>query len=262
VLSIVVIDVDGLKMVNDDQGHEAGDALLRQLATSCIAELRGGDGFYRIGGDEFVAVLLHADALAAEAFVSRVRPSAPAFSAGIATAPLDATDVPNLLDVADQRLIQHRGPGRGRRKRTPASPSAKQAAAIADDNIVVAVVTTTIDSESTSIEVVLRQAGTERRGKASGSAIASAEPRVAALATLEALQRLGYDVATTHLETAELQQLGSRDVVTVVVSSSAGEVEVIGSGSAIVRRGVGEAAARAVVQAIVPSLPARQVIQV
>ena len=260
-LSLVVIDVDGLKAVNDVQGHEAGDALLRQLATACIGELRAGDGFYRIGGDEFVAVLLHADSVAADAFVERVRPVAPAFSCGSATAPHDGLDVAGLLDVADQRLIQHRGPSRRRAAKARTAPAPVDTGA-SEQDVVLASVTVSMDSETTSIEVVLRQGGSERSGKRSGPGISSAEPRIAATATLEALERLGYDGVIAHIESAELLRVGAHDVVTVVVASRAGDVDVVGSGSAVVRRGVAEASARAVIQAIAPTLPARQVIQV
>ena len=53
----MVIDLDGLKKVNDTDGHLAGDLYLRALATALAGVLRSGDEAYRIGGDEFVVLL-------------------------------------------------------------------------------------------------------------------------------------------------------------------------------------------------------------
>jgi len=52
-----MIDLDGLKAVNDVHGHAAGDALLRHFAETVRGLLRTSDSLYRVGGDEFVAVL-------------------------------------------------------------------------------------------------------------------------------------------------------------------------------------------------------------
>jgi anti-anti-sigma factor len=56
-LSVVMIDVEGLKATNDRFGHAAGDQTLRDVATNLSSALRAGDNAYRIGGDEFVLVL-------------------------------------------------------------------------------------------------------------------------------------------------------------------------------------------------------------
>ncbi|WP_243640245.1 diguanylate cyclase [Micromonospora sp. MW-13] len=55
--ALLAIDVDGFKAVNDTYGHQAGDRLLVGLARALEAALRQGDELYRIGGDEFVAVI-------------------------------------------------------------------------------------------------------------------------------------------------------------------------------------------------------------
>jgi diguanylate cyclase (GGDEF)-like protein len=56
--SLVFIDLDNFKQVNDTQGHHKGDELLVKVAASIMASLRGSDLFGRLGGDEF-AILLH-----------------------------------------------------------------------------------------------------------------------------------------------------------------------------------------------------------
>ncbi|MGW1452134.1 diguanylate cyclase [Micromonospora taraxaci] len=55
--ALLAIDVDGFKTVNDTYGHQAGDRVLVGLARALEAALRHGDELYRIGGDEFVAVI-------------------------------------------------------------------------------------------------------------------------------------------------------------------------------------------------------------
>ncbi|WBB78807.1 diguanylate cyclase [Micromonospora sp. WMMD882] len=55
--ALLAIDVDGFKSVNDTYGHQAGDRVLVTLARALQAALRQGDELYRVGGDEFVAVI-------------------------------------------------------------------------------------------------------------------------------------------------------------------------------------------------------------
>jgi diguanylate cyclase (GGDEF)-like protein/PAS domain S-box-containing protein len=57
-LSVIYLDLDGFKTVNDSYGHETGDALLVQVAQRMRLALREGDSLARFGGDEFVAVLV------------------------------------------------------------------------------------------------------------------------------------------------------------------------------------------------------------
>jgi len=59
--SIVVIDVDKFKSINDTFGHQEGDAVLKNLASKTATRLRTTDSFYRYGGEEFVALLTSTD---------------------------------------------------------------------------------------------------------------------------------------------------------------------------------------------------------
>jgi GGDEF domain-containing protein len=104
--SVALIDLDGLKAINDSRGHTTGDARLqdgaRRLATMC----RSIDSAYRVGGDEFVVLLPETDGPGAGTFVGRLRAGPmPAFSYGTATFPADGHE---LLDVADRRLSSER----------------------------------------------------------------------------------------------------------------------------------------------------------
>ncbi|HSW09870.1 MAG TPA: diguanylate cyclase [Bacillota bacterium] len=71
-VSLLSVDVDGLKFVNDTRGHPAGDELLRAVARALRATFRHGDVLARVGGDEFVAVLPRTDASTARQMISRL----------------------------------------------------------------------------------------------------------------------------------------------------------------------------------------------
>jgi len=71
-VSIIVADVDSLKIVNDALGHGCGDELLRRVASVLRSQLRPSDVVARIGGDEFAVILPHTGREAAEEVVRRV----------------------------------------------------------------------------------------------------------------------------------------------------------------------------------------------
>ena len=70
--AVLAIDVDGLKAVNDRNGHAVGDELLRIVAEAIGRALRDGDVLARIGGDEFVAITFDADQASANAVAQRM----------------------------------------------------------------------------------------------------------------------------------------------------------------------------------------------
>lgn len=124
VLSIIFADVESLETINRRYGRAVGDQTLAFVADSIRRVLRGADVLFRYGNDEFVALLVQTDAPAAQAvaerIVDRLRSSKlPVFAAeemdlsltlGIATAPVDGTTLPDLVDVARQREKPTRGP--------------------------------------------------------------------------------------------------------------------------------------------------------
>jgi diguanylate cyclase (GGDEF)-like protein len=84
-IAIAAIDLDGLKRVNDTEGHAAGDRLLRSAAKGWTSALRVGDSLARVGGDEFVLVMSGTDLVGAHEAVQRLRDATPQveFSAGV-----------------------------------------------------------------------------------------------------------------------------------------------------------------------------------
>src|SRR5215213_5052842 len=84
-LSLVILDVDGLKEINDRHGHQAGDERLQAVAHAVRASHRGSDLAYRVGGDEFAVILSGARALGALEYAQRLRAQVPV-TAGIAEA--------------------------------------------------------------------------------------------------------------------------------------------------------------------------------
>lgn len=115
-LTAVMLDVDGLKQINDEQGHAAGDAALAEVGRAINAHLRKADRAFRWGGDEFALFLPGATADETHAVVERIQRScAAATSAGVATHSGVAgdTDVAAWLARADAELYA------GRRERRP-----------------------------------------------------------------------------------------------------------------------------------------------
>lgn len=108
-LSVVVIDLDGLKTLNDQEGHEAGDNALQRIATALQQSIRTVDAAFRIGGDEFVLLLPETPAERVPDIINRLRSlGAPRHSWGAASYGDDSDDRTALLDIADRRLLQGR----------------------------------------------------------------------------------------------------------------------------------------------------------
>lgn len=103
-LSIVTVDFDRFKELNDEQGHDAGDRMLRGAVQTWRRLLRTDDVIGRIGGDEFAVVLPGASAAEAEKIIARVHAESDGgWSWGVAELRED-DEVTDLLDRADQRL--------------------------------------------------------------------------------------------------------------------------------------------------------------
>jgi diguanylate cyclase (GGDEF)-like protein len=111
--SLVLLDLDDFKAVNDTRGHLAGDALLVELANDWQHQLRRGDLLARLGGDEFAILLPATGPQQADAVLGRLRDAHPApWSAGASTWVAGA-DLDEMLRNADRRLYDAKPGGAG-----------------------------------------------------------------------------------------------------------------------------------------------------
>jgi diguanylate cyclase (GGDEF)-like protein len=123
-LSLIMLDIDHFKRVNDTYGHDAGDAALRFLADVLRDELRGLDTAARYGGEEFAVILpqaaLEGALIVAERLRSRLETTeVPGIghitgSFGLATFPLHANSRDQLVGAADRALYEAKHAGRNR----------------------------------------------------------------------------------------------------------------------------------------------------
>ncbi|MDJ0767774.1 MAG: GGDEF domain-containing protein [Ilumatobacter sp.] len=114
-IGVVYLDLDGLKQVNDEQGHAAGDALIRRFTDRVSRHLRASDAFGRLGGDEFAIVVERADAQIIEAVVGRVLddPGLPDVSCGVRLFDGDYPPPAAMLAGADRRMYANKQFRRG-----------------------------------------------------------------------------------------------------------------------------------------------------
>ncbi|HSJ81186.1 MAG TPA: EAL domain-containing protein [Thiobacillus sp.] len=118
-VSLLFIDLDRFKHINDSQGHEVGDQVLRIVASRLADQLRADDFVARLGGDEFAVILIHPPAsraasrvarklnqVLAESFKLRQRRYAIGASIGISVYPDDGLNANTLLRQADLAMYQ------------------------------------------------------------------------------------------------------------------------------------------------------------
>jgi len=110
-LTAVVIDVDGLKHLNDSQGHAAGDAALAELGRAIRTNLRRVDRTFRVGGDEFALFMPSTTPEEARSVIERIQQHCTTpFSVGMTTHSGDRwdTDVAGLVQQADAEMYEQR----------------------------------------------------------------------------------------------------------------------------------------------------------
>ncbi len=116
--SLIMLDLDDFRDVNNSLGHQAGDHLLRQIAVALVQAGRDSDQIFRYGGDEFAFLLPGTDATGAFRVAERasrsVKESSGRVSAsiGIATFPDDGHDAPSVLLAADRACFVAKRRGR------------------------------------------------------------------------------------------------------------------------------------------------------
>ena len=128
--SLVMLDLDRFKPVNDGMGHQAGDLLLKQVASAVLAASRDSDRVYRYGGDEFAVLLPRTDGDQVGPIAERVRAAVKGVvgpgstwrgrarsleaSAGTASYPADGELAEEVLLAADRALFVAKRSGGGR----------------------------------------------------------------------------------------------------------------------------------------------------
>jgi diguanylate cyclase (GGDEF)-like protein len=113
-LTIVFLDIDGFKSLNDTQGHLEGDKVLRRVALQMQQQLRGADVIGRMGGDEYAILLPDLDSTAAHKVMARLHGALTAeigrfewpvtVSMGVLTCTGDAPGVEEVVDRADRLM--------------------------------------------------------------------------------------------------------------------------------------------------------------
>jgi len=124
-LSLMILDIDLFKRINDTLGHSAGDAVIRGVAQACAAQVRTFDTLGRLGGEEFALILPMTDATGAFELAERLRtaiaemtvewqgqPVRVTVSIGVAQNGAASLGFPSLLARADEALYQAKHAGR------------------------------------------------------------------------------------------------------------------------------------------------------
>ncbi|HZS15812.1 MAG TPA: EAL domain-containing protein [Candidatus Dormibacteraeota bacterium] len=136
--AVLAIDVDNLKPINDEYGHEAGDAVLRAVASAMDGLRRSGDVLARVGGDEFAALLLDTDEEGALQVAERMRTvmhgialghGQARISAGVASGD-EGADALAVWRAADEALFRAKRHGRDRVEGARSDPLASAADAL------------------------------------------------------------------------------------------------------------------------------------
>ena len=130
--AVLAIDVDNLKPINDEYGHEAGDAVLRAVADTLQGLRRGGDVLARVGGDEFAALLSGSDLGVALQVAERMRAAMHGVAIGRGQARISigcaagrpGEDPARVWSAADDALFRAKRQGRDRVERDRSGASA------------------------------------------------------------------------------------------------------------------------------------------
>lgn len=136
-VALLLLDLDGFKSVNDEQGHEAGDIVLKEVSRRWLACIREGDTVARIGGDEFAVIVSALDdptqvVPIAEKLIHALTPKFTLYtgheysigvSIGISVYPSNASEMDSLLAAADIAMYESKKRGKNTYTLSSASPA-------------------------------------------------------------------------------------------------------------------------------------------
>lgn len=134
-VTLVMLDIDNFKRLNDTHGHQVGDAVLQVTGAALEESCRDFDTPARYGGEEFAVILPSCSPRESLVAGERLRaaiadadlPVAVTASAGVATFPVHASDPHGLIKAADEALYESKRSGRDRVTRSRRSPAPKEA---------------------------------------------------------------------------------------------------------------------------------------
>ncbi|MCW8825449.1 MAG: GGDEF domain-containing protein, partial [Gammaproteobacteria bacterium] len=126
--SLIMMDIDDFKVINDQYGHQSGDNVLRHFTTHVNASLREGDFFARWGGEEFVMLLPNTEKFVSRIVAERIRknietsmaadtknsPISYTVSIGVASYPDDGQQTEKVIEAADRALYRAKQSGKNR----------------------------------------------------------------------------------------------------------------------------------------------------
>jgi len=126
-LSIIILDIDNFKMINDEFGHNTGDKVIQRTAEILQKHIRKGDISARWGGEEFIVLLPETELLKARQFAERIRDAISqqqfplpdnslsfTVSIGITELSSDMSSIEDLVKAADEQLYRAKSEGRNR----------------------------------------------------------------------------------------------------------------------------------------------------
>lgn len=136
--SLLIVDVDHFKALNDRHGHGAGDEALMAIAALCTSLIRRSDLFCRWGGEEFIALLPDTDLGEAVTAAEKLRTAIAGLplgsghrltaSIGVATSKADQRNLDEIIREADRQLYLAKAQGRDRTMPPPAVPASRPTA--------------------------------------------------------------------------------------------------------------------------------------
>ena len=139
-LTVIEMDLDDFKSINDRYGHHSGDRFLKEVGRILKGQMRESDVLVRYAGDEFIAVLPKTTAEQARLFSYRLQDAVESakidvgigkmlsvgISLGLASYPTDGMDLESLLMAADKNMYEHKSRRKGRRRREDYEPGTHQ----------------------------------------------------------------------------------------------------------------------------------------